>query len=97
MSTEIGTCTGIHIGPFYYETTSNGDINIGISFGPSGGEGAVGGAEVYGEISFNPKEGFSVGGGVSGEAGVGCNLGPAIKDLSAGVYTTNYVCYDTRE
>ena len=37
MSTEIGTCTGIHIGPFYYETTSNGDINIGISFGPSGG------------------------------------------------------------
>ena len=97
MSSEFGTCSGFHLGPFYYETTSRGDVNIGISFGPSGGEGIVGGTEVYGEISFNAKDGFSVGAGVSGEAGVGCNLGPGIKDLSAGTYATNYVCVDTRK
>ena len=97
MSSEFGRCKGFHLGPFYIETTSKGDINIGVSFGLSGGVGIVGGTEVYGEISFNAKDGLSFGAGVSGEVGVGCNLGPGIKDLSAGYYDTNYVCVDTRK
>ncbi len=97
MSQETGVCGGFHLGPFYIEQTSNGDINLGISVGPSGGEGIVGGGEAYAEITFNPKDGFSCGAGVSAEIGEGFNCGSGIKGLSAGTYITNYSSYDTRK
>ena len=97
MSVEQGISTGFHLGPFYFETTSKGDFNIGVALGPSGGEGAVGGVEAYAEISFNPNEGISAGVGTSAEFGVGTNLGPVFKDLSAGIYSTNYSSFDNRE
>ena len=97
MSQESGYCGGFHIGPFYIEQTSNGDTNIGISFGPSGGEGVVGGGEAYAEITFNPKDGLWAGAGVSAEIGEGFNYGPGVKGLSAGTYVTSYTSFDTRE
>ena len=97
MSQETGVCGGFHIGPFYIEQTSNGDINFGVSIGPSGGEGVVGGGEAYAEITFNPEDGFSAGAGVSGEVGEGFNYGPGIKGLSAGSYVTKYISFDSRE
>ena len=97
MSTETGISSGFHFGPFYYERTSNGDTNIGIALGVSWGEGAVAGVEGYAEISYNKNDGFSAGYGVNSEAGLGVNLGPGLKDLSCGVYTTTYVSKDSRE
>ena len=97
MSIESGVSSGCHLGPFYYEKTTNGDINFGVAFGPSGGEGVVGGVESYAEVSFNPKDGFSAGVGTSAEAGVGVNVGPGLKDLSGGIYSTAYTCFDSRK
>ncbi len=97
MSTEEGVCTGIHLGPFYFEMTTHGDFNLGVSFGESGGEGVVGGVEHYGEISFNLKDGFSIGAGQSAEVGIGGNLGTPFKAASIGAYSTYYGSLDTRE
>ena len=71
--------------------------NIGVAFGPAGGQGVVGGTEVYAEVTYNSNDGFSAGYGVNVEAGVGVNLGPGVKDLSGGVYSTVYTSQDSRE
>ena len=97
MSSEEGTSTGFHVGPVYFEHTSTGDYNVGVAFGPSGGEGVVGGTQVYAEVTYNSNDGFSAGYGVNAEAGVGVNLGPGVKDLSGGVYSTAYISKDSRE
>ena len=97
MAEEKGVSTGFHVGPVYFEHTSNGDYNVGVSFGPSGGQGVVGGSEVYAEVTYNSNEGFSAGYGVNVEAGAGVNVGPGIKGLSGGVYSTSYISKDSRE
>ena len=39
---------------------------------------------------------MSAGYGVNAEAGVGVNLGPGVKDLSGGVYSTVYISKDSK-
>ena len=96
MTRYSGESLGFHIGPLYFETTSEGEFNVGISLGVSGGEGMTTGGEAYAEISFG-SDGVSCGAGLSGEIGEGVNLGTPIKSLSFGAYGTHYESIDTRK
>lgn len=97
MSTEKGVSTGVHIGPIYYEKTSHGDHNLGVSLGLAGGQGVVGGVEAYAEITYNKNDGLSAGYGTTASVGVGVNVGVPVKATSGGVYHTGYYSKDSRE
>ena len=76
---------------------TNGDYNLGVSLGPSGGEGVVSGNEVYDEVTYSPNDGLSAGYGMNDEAGAWVNVGPGIKGFNGGIYTTAYISKDSRK
>ena len=97
-NTEVGKSIGGHISTklcgLYVEGTTHGDINIGISADKTISKGnSYQSTGSYAELTFNKKEGFSVGGGVCAENG--CSVSKKINvkgvKVDVGSYESNYV------
>ena len=96
-NTEVGKSLGgfANINPcgLYIEHTTHGDYNIGISADKSISKGnSYKSSGTYAELTFNKKEGFSVGAGVCYENGHSVSKNINIKGVKVevGSYESNY-------
>ena len=84
-------CVGIDVGPFYAEVCDSGDINIGVEAGAYAGVGYEAGGGAYCEATYNSRDGFSSGCGVSAGGGVG------VETPVGGVYSNSTTYIDSRD